>query len=878
MKMKLFDSDCIILDGRMDEPVWDEVKEYTDFQYSKRNGGNRAEVQTSFKIIPCKDRVYIGIKCEEPDMEYVTSINPSMSMWICNHVEIFLSPSCNYYDFYQLSITVDERSDTRFYSEAGDIRPDPYAPDWRYKIYKGEDYWSVEVELPLTAFYMTADNVWNETWLVNVCRKSTRDYSSSWCALDKGNIEPQNFPTIEGFPIRPAEDDLRIYGAEAEITEETSNGFCGDLTVKLSCPIEEAFEFSSDYAEGITLQMKKGDNEFTVPCSFPACKSYSVMLQMKRLRDGKIFKRYFPVRIAYEAIKLTFTKPEYRTNFYPGQDYSEVVGKVICAKPVTLKLEGAGLETQIVTPDADGSFRFDTGKMEIGEALLTVTSPDYEITRKIRRLAPNGKRMSWISNGHMVVDGEPVFSRTISAVGWRGGKAQRERYGADNLHDTKQVTHAGRLDPDRNLRDMKFSPLEAICDEKPREEIFRIIDATIEANKDKDFAYYFLCDEPECREISPVYLQYMYEYLCEKDPYHLVRLSSREAARYIDAADFIESHAYINPYTDDDGNRIYSRPFESLGRYVDSIALLNRPDKCIGCYGTAFGAIHSLKDPYPTVDELICNVWAGVIRGAKSLRHYAYHDLCDRASVYEGTRYMFSTMERLEDILLFANRTTLYKSTEMECALYELNGEKVFVLVNFTQKPQKITLQELSGTWYHFRHGSTVTGPTFELKPIEVLVGTSQVRDADMPTYQETAALVEKQEYERTHSGSLLLGREKDITTTNSRIAGYARKLFDGVHENWAWDHAKGDDKFYEIDISKVKPVFNKIVVSGNNIDNMQIKVRMDGEMVTPAIAETQTDTFSKTFLLKEAISPDVIRMEFFKDDIELYEFEIFKV
>ncbi len=886
MGTKLYDKNCITLDGRMNEPVWEQAKEYTDFKHKKVAGGQLALVQTSFKIIPCDDRVYIGVKCMEPDMDYVAKVNPSLAMWTCDDVEIFLSPNCSYYDFYQFVVTFDERSATQFYSEAGNIRPDPYSPDWHFATYKGDDYWSVEVELPLTAFYMTADNVWNETWLVNVSRlrtfykNNTHSRSvSAWCELERNSLEPKNYRPIEGFPVRPAEDDLRILGAAAEITEETEKGYCGMLAVKVDCPQDAEFEFTSDYADTMPLQLKKGDNEFTVPCCFPACKKYSVMLQLKRLRDGKIFKRYYPVRIAYEAIKLNFTKPEFRTNFYPGQDYSEVVGRVISAKPVTMKLEGAGIETQVVTPDADGNFRFDTQNLQIGEALLTVTNGDKEITRKIRRLAPNGKMMSWISNGMMIVDGKPIFPRTFTAVGWHGGKAQKKRYEADDIHETRQITHQdGRLDPDWNLRNMKFSPMEANRDEKPREEIFRRIDAIIEAHKDKNFTYYYLSDEPECRGLSPVYLKHMYEYICEKDPYHLVRIASRAADTYVDAGDFFETHPYINPYTDEDGNRVYTRPFETLGKYVDSIALLNRPDKSIGFYGTGFGAIYGMKDPYPTLDELICNDWTGVIRGAKSLRHYAYHDLYDCPSIYEGARYMFSTMERFEDILLFANRTTLYKSTEMECALYELNGEKVFVLVNFTQAPQKITLEQLSGTWHNFRHNGTVTGPTFELKPIEVLVGTSKVRDADMPTYQEIAALVEKLEYERTHNGNLLFGQAKNVTVTNSGIVGSVRKLFDGVRENWAWEQAKGDEKFYEINISKVKPVFNKIVVSGNNIDNMQIRVRIDGEMVTPPIAKIQTGEFSKTFLLKESVCPDVIRMEFYKDNIELYEFEVFQV
>ena len=125
MEKKLFDKNCITLDGCMDEPVWDAVKTYTDFKYNKTIGGQVAKVQTSFKIIPCEDRIYVGIRCEEPDMAYVTKVNPSLAIWTCDDVEIFLSPSCNDFDFYQFAITFEGQSAQMFYSEGGNIKPDP---------------------------------------------------------------------------------------------------------------------------------------------------------------------------------------------------------------------------------------------------------------------------------------------------------------------------------------------------------------------------------------------------------------------------------------------------------------------------------------------------------------------------------------------------------------------------------------------------------------------------------------------------------------------------------------------------------------------------------------------------------------------------------
>ena len=605
-------------------------------------------------------------------------------------------------------------------------------------------------------------------------------------------------------------------------------------------------------------------------------------MELKRLRDGVVFKRFYPVRIDFEAIKLIFTKPEYRTNFYPGQDYSQVVGKVISAKPVTLKLEGAGLETQVITPDAEGNFTFDTSKMEEGEAILTATTEQKEITRKIRRLPPSEHMMSWISNGHFVVNGKPVFSRTMSAVGWHGGQALKKKYEADNLHETRfMIYQTGRMQPDFILKDLGMPRSDANKDEKPCPEIYAMMDKIIEANKDSDFACYMLSDEPECRGLSPIYLRYLYEYIAEKDPYHAIRISTRNADGFAEAGDFFETHPYINPYTDENGKRIYGRPLNTVGKFIDVLGKLNRKDKCIGFLGTCYAAMKGRREPYPTLDEYICNSWAGIIRGANTLRQYAYHDMEDRAAMYEGTRYIFSGVEALEDMLMDAKRTTLIQNTEVECALYELNGEKIFVLVNFTQEEQTVTLNELNGTWHNFRHGETVTGPTFTLKPVEVLIGTEKVRDAGMPTYQETVELIEKLEQERISGGSLLFERGKEISYASSSSVGYTSKLFDGVKDNWAWDQAKGDDKFYEIDISKIQPTFNKVVISGYRLDEMEIKVKIGDEYIVPETVEVQSEEFSKTFILKDSVTADALRMEFHKPDgvlVELYEIEVFKV
>lgn len=871
----------IILDGRLDEPAWAEAKTYTGFKKMNCQGGTPVPEETYFKILPCEDRIYIGMMCKESNMEGMLANTSDGNFWETNTLEFFIAPSGNGFDYYQFCLGIYERRHSFYYSESGNIQPDPFAPEWNRAVYLGEDYWSAEIELPLTAFYMSSNDSWSDKWLFNVCRNrrvlghggETERYS--WSQLISKFHEPDSFNMIEGFPMRPASDDLRITSAAVEITDKTETGYTGTMTIKSEHREEAEFVLIADGIEPVTVTMKADANELTVPCFFEELGRKNIMLCLKRVSDGKEFKRYYPVRTEYEPIKLKLTAPECKNNFYPGQDYSKVIGVVKSNLAVTLKLEGPGIETQTITPSADGSFVFDTAGFEYGDAFLTATAGDEVVKQKIRRLPATGNMMAWISGGNLVIDGKPLLRRNLYASYYHGGEALKERFLADDLAVTFQVGgQRCEMEPERIFRSKGFTD-DIFSDKMPCDQLLRAIDEVIEANKGRDFVYYYLCDEPECRGVSPIYLKHLYEYIVEKDPYHVVLMASRNATEYMNCLDWVEAHPYICPAVRD-GKRYYFRPIPTMGRYVDDMVKLGRTDKCIGFMPTcfAFKYADAFAD-YVTFDEMICHTWAGMLPGGKTLWPYAFHDLGDRGSLYEGTRYVFSSFAALEDMVLLAKRTDLLKTPTVHAVHYELGGKKMFVAANLISEPQDIVLEGIESTWHNFRHGSEITGNTFTLKPFEVLIGTSEVMDAGLPTYQETAALIDQQEYERTHGGSLLFERYQDIKiTTMAPVIDY--KLFDGIRDTYAWDCRTEREKFMELDLTVVKPNFNKVVISGHQIENMEIKVRNNGELSVPEITEVITEKYSTTFMLKDRICPDALRLEFHNNFIELYEIEVF--
>ena len=377
----------ITLDGNMNEPIWDTVEEHTGFRTLGTTGGKIVERQTFFKVLPCEDRVYVGIRCEEPDgMDKVEEIRYKGNGAYSPSIEVFLSPDGSDYEFYQFLATINGQRSSQYYSEGGNIRPDKYAPDWDFAVYIGDTYWSLELEFPLTAFYWTPHTRWSNTWRLNITRNhaSLGPTYSTWSPTHFGFLEPGKFRTMEGFPTRPVEDDVCIMNAICQLTDQTDAGYTGTMTIKTNNAVAAEFDFVSDRAEILPLSLNAGSNEFTVPCLFNQLGRNRVMLSLVRKSDGKVFKRYMPVLSQFEPIKLFLTKPEYRGNFYPGQDYTEISGRVETLKPATVTLEGAGIEKMTVTPDADGNFFFATPSFEIGEAWLTIQSGNYELKKKLK--------------------------------------------------------------------------------------------------------------------------------------------------------------------------------------------------------------------------------------------------------------------------------------------------------------------------------------------------------------------------------------------------------------------------------------------------------------------------------------------------------------
>lgn len=80
----------IVLDGRMDEAVWETAETHKGFVTLSPTGGVPAPVDTEFKVLTFPDRIFIGVKCLEPTgMEDVLASRYRKNSYTGHAVELF---------------------------------------------------------------------------------------------------------------------------------------------------------------------------------------------------------------------------------------------------------------------------------------------------------------------------------------------------------------------------------------------------------------------------------------------------------------------------------------------------------------------------------------------------------------------------------------------------------------------------------------------------------------------------------------------------------------------------------------------------------------------------------------------------------------------
>ena len=925
----------IKLDGRLTEPAWKKAQKASGFRRLTNLKNKVSLRETNFSVLADDYAIYLGIKCAEKDMaNFKANVkitdNPH-KVWKDDVLELFFCPTGQDDVFYQFVLAAGGGKWSQYSAEKGAIKPDPFRPYWETAVFKGKDFWSVEVIIPWAAFYMTDSRKFKKEWLMNIARQHAASSSrrSTWSKLKFAFKETENFNKVGDFPIKPYKYDIFIKSAVPKVEIKKSDFYIG----KTEVVVESRPKAKGDYKLRIKIDGKEYDQKVTLKgrpivatfknVEFKNLGKSWMALELLDTSGKLVTGRYYPIKVEYIPIAWMMDKPLYKKSFFPGQDPTLVKGalklnlspSLLKSAIVEMSIKPDQLQAQTIkVKPVDGIVRFEFklkskkySKAAITAEVLMNGKAKFSSVMNIRNLPPKkGMKILYVENGVLHVDGKPRFYLNFFARTWKVGAAFLEKH-----PDAAQVCpeidrNAGciGLNMNRLIRGMEAK--EGTKDIMPCEKLLAKIREKVLKYRDKSsFWFYYLADEPECRNVSPVYLKHLYDFITELDPYHPLYIISRTPGRYIDCSDVVSSHAYTNPLVDADGKLSLGNPAYYFRITAASFNRIRPKDTALNYCPQIFTyAFINSCSVYPKFDDSRASVWGAICNNATGINAYIYCGYSATADLEYGYNFLYSSIRTLEPYLVGSEKMPLSvknKGLPVDAMLKKYDGKLLLVVSNVLNNPTKVSLESPAlkriSTLHSFRESRDVTVKNgkleLEMAPFEVRLLTTVKEGADLQTLaalRQKLANVAKSIKDR---GNVLRGFRYKVDFSMSPMRWNGRSnfhlaytLFDGDLDSPGLiatpaNHKK--DGYFEISFTKDIPKFSKLTLHHANIKNLKVKILKYGEWREPKVVK-RTDSKHKTTLdFGKTLSTVKMRLEF--DNLkrkartfyEIYELELFK-
>ncbi len=909
---------AIKLDGKLDEAVWQQAKPQSGFQFPAARAQSRSFAQTDFRLIAAPNGIYIGITCQEPQMAKIKPEEPQTRnltrVFEREHIEIFISPENNSNCFYQFAVSIDNSQWNQYFIEGGTAQMEIYNALWQSEVFRGADFWSVEVYIPYSAFYHTAANVWQNQWMFNVTRNRSLGQLreiTSWSKLERKFTEPGNFNIITGMPLKSPETDLNISMVKFSPEKQSDGVMTGPLQITLTSGVarpDAEFKFGEPFNRTFKQAIRQGLNEFSIsgialPVSFDG-RPFPLKIEAFA-KDGQcIGGRYYDLIAKYEPCRITISEPFYRNTYFPDETPGKITGSVQLQLPdgakVKLSLDGAGLksEQELTVQNRQIEFSFDASAMTYGSATLTVEG-SLKAQAQVHRLTPpvNSSYARIDKYGRYIRNGKPFLF-----LGWRGAPdylvSQKllEKY--PKAQDRCSVINSAGAEI--WLSEDKLLPAErerAQRGEYPSPEFIEKLKAKVLENRDRDIMGYLVGHEPECRGISPEFLKHCYQLVKELDPYHPVICATRSPERYIDTADLFRVHPYLDPMVNAKGQRQMKSPL-LIKNVCQEVIQAGHDRKALwvtlGTFAYNFLNIYSVP---PTFEEANCMFWLSVANGARGFYTYIYYQSFETQELKEGTDFIYYSLDRLRDYLMTTEPNLPIQVTGdgVDAAIKTHDGKIMAVAVNLLPQPNKITLSSDAFKKYpqllEFR-GSRTFKPSnnslsIDLKPYEAIVMTDTQEDQNLSGITALRAQINQWNEARKNSKNILLGKNREIeyNTSNNLAASSSggtimlkSLLTDGESDAIAWLAKNTKESWIEAIFTGFTPEFNRIVLHGYPLAQVQLYSWERGQYHPLKPDDVKAEKYRVEMAFKE--KQEVVKLKIVfpqsKHRAELYELEMY--
>ena len=157
-----------VIDGDLTDPVWQHAEIATNFFRAKEGETYPAALNTEVRVLYDENTLFIGVRCEEPDMKSLreTKTRRDSPVWQDDCIEVMLDTYHDQRNCYIFAVnTLGTQADERVGNES--VFDMSWDAKWEAKVKKYEDNWTAEFAIP---FREVRFNQRNTTWGINFWR------------------------------------------------------------------------------------------------------------------------------------------------------------------------------------------------------------------------------------------------------------------------------------------------------------------------------------------------------------------------------------------------------------------------------------------------------------------------------------------------------------------------------------------------------------------------------------------------------------------------------------------------------------------------------------------------------------------------------------
>ena len=141
-----------VIDGNLTDSVWQHAQIATNFFRAKEGSIQLAQLNTEARVLYDENTLYIGVHCEEPDMNSLreTKTRRDSPVWQNDCIEVMLDTYHDRRNCYIFAVnTLGTQTDERVSNES--VFDMSWDANWEAKIKKHQNGWTAEFAIPFRA-------------------------------------------------------------------------------------------------------------------------------------------------------------------------------------------------------------------------------------------------------------------------------------------------------------------------------------------------------------------------------------------------------------------------------------------------------------------------------------------------------------------------------------------------------------------------------------------------------------------------------------------------------------------------------------------------------------------------------------------------------